>query len=94
MFASFLITFREVLEASLIVATILGILVHLQERRSIRTVWWATGLAAVASIVLVFLGGLFGVKVQEFYSGHVEEIVEGVLMITTSLFIPASCLCS
>ena len=87
MFASFLITFREVLEASLIVATILGILVHLGERRGIRTVWWATGLAAVASVALVFLGGLFGLKIQELYSGRVEEIVEGVLMITTALFI-------
>lgn len=87
MFASFLITFREVLEASLIVATILGILVRIGEVRGIRTVWSATIFAAVASIALVFFGGFFGLKVQEIYSGRVEEIVEGVLMITTALFI-------
>lgn len=87
MFASFLITFREVLEASLIVATILGILVHIGERRGVRTVWLATIMAGVASIALVFLGGLFGLKIQEIYSGRVEEIVEGTLMITTALFI-------
>lgn len=87
MFASFLITFREVLEASLIVATILGILVRIGQHRGVRTVWLATGSAATASIMLVVLGGLFGLKVQEIYSGRVEEIVEGVLMITTALFI-------
>jgi len=87
MFPSFLITFREVLEASLIVATVLGILIRLKEHDSVRTVWRATIAAAGASIGLLVLATLFGLKIQEIYSGKTEEFIEGLLMITTAAFI-------
>lgn len=87
MLPAFLITFREVIEASLIVATILGILVKLKQHKGIKTVWYATGLAAVVSILLLGLGSLFGLKIQELYSGKIEKLVEGIFMITSAVFI-------
>jgi high-affinity iron transporter len=87
MLPSFLITFREVIEASLIVATILGILIKLNHKKSIKTVWYATLFAILLSLVLLGLGSLFGLKVQELYSGKTEELIEGILMITSSIFI-------
>ena len=75
MLPAFLITFREVIEASLIVATILGILVKLNQKKGIKTVWYATGLAAFMSILFLALGSFFGLKMQELYSGKVEELI-------------------
>lgn len=87
MIAAFLITFREVIEASLIVATILGILTKLYRKRSVRTVWMATVLAAAFSIVLLALGSVLGIKIQEVYSGKIEKFVEGILMAVSAVFI-------
>lgn len=87
MIPSFLITFREVIEASLIVATILGILVKLNQRKSIKTVWLAAGLAALVSIALLGIGSLFGLRIQELYTGKTEELIEGILMVTSAIFI-------
>ena len=87
MLPAFLITFREVIEASLIVATILGILVKLKQTKGIKTVWLATALAVLVSILLLGLGSLFGLKMQELYSGKTEEIIEGIFMITSAVFI-------
>ncbi|MBI5018868.1 FTR1 family protein [Candidatus Gottesmanbacteria bacterium] len=87
MIAAFLITLREVIEASLIVATILGILIKLRQHRSVRAVWLATGLAALLSVVLLGIGSLFGIKIQEIYSGKTEEFIEGVFMVASAAFI-------
>ncbi len=87
MLPAFLITFREVIEASLIVATILGILVKLKQTRVIKTVWLATGAATAASFLLLGLGSLLGLKIQEIYTGRTEELIEGILMITSAIFI-------
>lgn len=87
MVPSLLITFREVIEASLIVATILGILTRLNRKQEIKTVWAATLAASAASILLLATGSLFGLKMQEIYSGRTEEFIEGILMITSAIFI-------
>src|SRR3989338_7742902 len=87
MLPAFLITFREVIEATLIVATILGILVRLNQTKGIKTVWYATGTAALLSLILLVLGSVLGLKVQEIYSGKTEEFIEGILMMTSALFI-------
>ena len=87
MIPSFLITLREVIEASLIVATILGILVKLNQKKSIKTVWLAAGTATLVSIALLGIGSLFGLKVQELYTGKTEELIEGILMVTSAAFI-------
>lgn len=87
MIAAFLITLREVIEASLIVATILGILIKLNQRKSVRTVWLATMTAAACSVGLLVLGSIFGIKIQELYSGKTEEFIEGIFMVTSAVFI-------
>lgn len=87
MLPAFLITFREVIEASLIVATILGILVKLKVRRGIKTVWWATASAALVSVVLLGIGTLTGLKIQELYTGRTEKIFEGLTMLVSAVFI-------
>lgn len=87
MFPAFLITLREVIEISLIVATILGILVKYKQKKGVHTVWSATAFAIGTSILLLFLGSIFGLRMQEVYSGKIEEFIEGTLLITSSLFI-------
>lgn len=87
MLPSFLITFREVIEASLIVATILGILTKIKQKNGIKTVWLATALAGFVSIMLLLVGSLLGLEVQEIYSGKTEEVIEGILMMTSAVFI-------
>lgn len=87
MLPSFLITFREVIEATLIVATILGILVKLKQYKSIKTAWIATGTATLLCIGLLIGGSIAGVKIQELYTGSLEAVVEGILMMTSAIFI-------
>lgn len=87
MLPSFLITFREVIEASLIVATILGILTKLGQTKEIKTVWIATISAFSLSLLLLGLASFLGLKIQEIYSGQIEEAVEGILMMTSAVFI-------
>ncbi len=87
MIASFLITLREVIEASLIVATILGILTKLHQKNNIRIVWTATAAAATTCIMLLGVGSVLGIRMQELYSGKIEEFTEGILMIASALFI-------
>ena len=87
MLPAFLITFREVIEASLIVATILGILVKLKQTRVVKTVWLATATATAASFLLLGFGSLLGVKVREIYTGKTEELIEGILMTASAVFI-------
>ena len=86
MFPSFIITFREVIEASLILATIIGILVKINQRKSIKTVTYAALLAITLSIGLIGLGSLIGIEVQELYEKS-EAYIEGILSIITALFI-------
>lgn len=87
MLPAFLITLREVIEASLIVATVLGILTKLNQPKGVKTVWFATGAAALVSVLLLGFGSVFGLKIQEIYSGKTEEFIEGILMITSAVFI-------
>jgi high-affinity iron transporter len=87
MLPAFLITLREVIEASLIVATILGILTKLNQTKGIKTVWFATIAAALVSVSLLGIGSVLGIKVQELYSGKTEEFIEGVLMVISAIFI-------
>lgn len=87
MLPAFLITFREVIEASLIVATILGILTKLHQKKGIRTVWFASTCAALTSILLLVAGSVFGFQVQKIYTGKVEQLIEGILMVTSAVFI-------
>lgn len=87
MFPSFIITFREVIEATVIVATILGVISKLKWDQAVHTVWRATGFAIVSSIFLIISASIFGFKIQQFYTGKTEEIIEGILMIVSAIFI-------
>ena len=87
MLPAFLITFREVIEATLIVATVLGILVKLRQKQSLSTVWSGAAVAAVLSLLLLLGGSVLGVKVQQLYTGRTEELIEGILMLTSAVFI-------
>ncbi|MBI3443752.1 FTR1 family protein [Candidatus Woesebacteria bacterium] len=87
MLPAFLITFREVIEATLIVATVLGILVKLGHNKSIKMVWLATTAATALSLLLLAIASLTGLKIQELYSGKIENFFEGTLMVSSSLFI-------
>lgn len=87
MIAAFLITFREVIEASLIVATILGILTKVHQSKGVRTVWMATASAAAVSVALLGAASLFGISIQRVYSGKIEEFIEGILMALSAIFI-------
>lgn len=87
MLPSLLITFREVLEASLIVATILGILTRIGQTKETKTVWLATACAGILSIVLLLAGSIMGLKIQELYSGITEKLIEGLLMTISAIFI-------
>lgn len=86
MIAAFLITFREILEASLIVATILSILTKLEFTSSKKTVWIAAGAALLSSVFLLVIGSIFGFEVQEIFEEH-EALFEGIVMIVSALFI-------
>lgn len=86
MFASFLITFREVIEASLIVATMLGILKKLDQVHGVKTVWYATFAAFLSSVALLVFGGLVGVSVQALFEAQ-EALIEGIIMLVSAVFI-------
>ncbi len=87
MFPAFLITFREVIEATVIVATIAGILKKLNQHESLSVVWRATITAVVVSIALLIGASILGFNLQKAYSGKTEEFIEGVLMVVSAGFI-------
>jgi high-affinity iron transporter len=86
MLPAFLITFREILEASLIVATIVGILKKLGFSSSIRVVWLASGTAVLCSVILLSAGSLAGLEIHELFEKN-EALFEGIVMIISALFI-------
>jgi high-affinity iron transporter len=86
MFPTFLITFREVIEASIIISLVIGILKKLEQYQNIRIVYKAATTAILLSLVLVVVGSLLGLKVHELYEEY-EPYIEGALMILSSIFI-------
>lgn len=72
MIGQFLITFREALEAAIIVAIIIAYLKRTGRERQIKDVWAGAGLSALASIVL-------GAAILKLYGGLDEkELFEGL----------------
>ncbi|OGG11697.1 hypothetical protein A2Z00_00720 [Candidatus Gottesmanbacteria bacterium RBG_13_45_10] len=87
MLPALLISLREVIEASLIVATMLGVLAKLGHTKSIRTVWLGTCSAILASLLILGLGSALGLKLQQLYSGKTEATIEGMLMMLSAIFV-------
>jgi high-affinity iron transporter len=77
MFASFLITLREGLEAALIVGIVLSVLRKLDRGNRSKPVWLGVGAAALTSIVV----GLILSALDVAFEGHGEEIFEGTAML-------------
>lgn len=83
MFAASLITFRETLEAALVVGIILTFLVKTKQQKFSTFVWRGVAAGVLVSVALavvieIFSGGL---------SGKTEETFEGVLMFITAGFL-------
>lgn len=87
MIPAFLITLREVIEATLIVATILGILTKLNHKKEAKVVIRASVFAVVISLILLVSFSIFGYQLQSIYTGVIEEVIEGSLMIISAFFI-------
>ncbi len=87
MIPAFLITLREVIEASLIVATFAGILTKLGKREELKVLYSGATLAAVTSIAVIFSASFIGINVQRLYTGNVEAVTEGILYIFSSIFV-------
>ena len=87
MLAALLISVREIIEATLIVATVVGILTKLKQTQLIKTVFAATFSAVVVSIGFLALGSFLGLQVQELYTGEIEAVIEGSLMLLSAAFV-------
>ena len=77
MFASFLITLREGLEAALIVGIVLSVLRKLGQSDRSRPVWLGVAVAVLVSVVAGLTLNALGVA----FEGRGEEIFEGVAML-------------
>jgi high-affinity iron transporter len=77
MFASFLITLREGLEAALIVGIVLSALRKLGQSNRSRPVWLGVGVAVLTSVVVALTLQTLGVA----FEGRGEEIFEGLAML-------------
>lgn len=86
MFPTFLITFREVIEAALIVSVIFGILGRLNQKGNFGVVWLAVFTAFILSVLLVTIGSIAGIKIHDTYEKY-EEYIEGFFMILSVIFI-------
>jgi high-affinity iron transporter len=82
-----LITFRETIEAALVVAMIAGIFVRLREFRSLRTVALGVICAILASLILGTGTLAIGSQFAQWYQGKNEELLEGVLALATTVLV-------
>jgi high-affinity iron transporter len=65
----------------------LGILTKLKQWQSVKIVYFAAFLALVCSVALLLGTSVAGIKIHDVYRGKTEELFEGVMMITSALFI-------
>lgn len=77
MLESLLITFRETLEAALIIGIVLGYLKRTEQSKMRNAVWAGAGLGVGASIAGKFLFDLLAGG----FSGRAEEVFEGITML-------------
>src|SRR5215204_3617936 len=83
MFSAFLITFRETLEAALVVGIILTFLTKTKQPFFKKYVWRGIGVGIGISIVIAFI-------LEAFFGGipeSIEPIFEGILMFITAGFL-------
>jgi len=87
MWGALLITFREVIEAALILSIVVNLLLKLNQKNLIRVIIKATVSAFSFSLILVWIASVLGYKIQQIYTGRTEEFIEGTLMIISAIFI-------
>ena len=83
MIANFIITFREVLEAVLVISIIIGYLNKTGQNHYKKVVWWATIAGIVASILGAFLFNF----IAGGFTGAAEEIFEGITMLIGAILL-------
>ncbi len=83
MISSFIITFRETLEAALIIGIILAYLIKIKKEKYNNVVYLGIGSAIVASIISAFLFN----SLAGGFTGRAEEIFEGIAMLFASFLI-------
>ena len=83
MLAALIITFRETLEASLVVGILLAYLSKTENTKHKKFIWAAVGLGILISVILAivfetYFGG---------FEGMVEEVYEGVIMLVAAALV-------
>ena len=79
----FIIVFREVLEASLIIGILYTFLNQLDQKESINMLWKGVLAALISSII----GSILFQKFAGGFSGQAEKLFEGIIMIIASIFL-------
>jgi high-affinity iron transporter len=77
MIPSFIITFREVLEAALIVGIVLSYLIRTRQAQYNNIVYLGVALGIVASII----GAIVFTAIAGGFTGRAEKIFEGITML-------------
>ncbi len=78
--SSFVIIFREGLEALLVLAAMLAYLTKIEARDQAAALWWGSGVAVVVSLALAV-----GAQSLFTFSGVQREILEGVTMLLATV---------
>jgi len=81
--ASFLITYRETLEASLVIGVMLAYLYRTNNRQHNKYVYWGTVSAVFVSVI----SALLFQKLAGGFTGIAEEIFEGITMLVAAVLI-------
>lgn len=83
MISSFIITFRETLEAALIIGIVLSYLVKTRQIKYNNIVY----LGVISGIIASFIGALLFVNLAGGFTGRAEQIFEGVTMLIGALLL-------
>lgn len=83
MLASFLLAFREGLEAALLISVLIGALKKMDRTKYQSSVWYGAAIAFVLSIAIGYGMNLLGAS----FEGRAEEIFEGVAMILAAIIL-------
>lgn len=83
MIANFIITFREVLEAVLVISIVLGYLNKTGQNQYRKVVWWGTIVGIAVSILGAFLFNF----IAGGFTGAAEEIFEGITMLIGAILL-------
>ena len=83
MISSFIITFRETLEAALIIGIVLSYLVKIRQTKYNNVIY----LGVISGIVASVVGAWIFITVAGGFTGRVEEIFEGITMLIGALLL-------